>query len=495
MSEPIGLARQPRFWIAALALAAATFAIGVWTGGEKSGRETPAASAAESATAGAEIWTCSMHPQIRKNAPGMCPICDMPLVRAESASGDGHAVHLSKHQGIMAGVETALAERRKLEHEVRAFGMAEYNERALATITARFDGYLERLFVDYTGVRVRKGDELAEIYSPELVVAQRELLLSLDRGKDGSLGEAAKTKLRRWEIPESQIEEILRSRKVRDRMPLISPIDGFVYEKMVYEKSWVKAGDVLYRLANLDSVWVYLDIYEYDLPWIRAGQRVTIASEAFPGEEFKGLIVFVPPFLNTTTRTIKARVNINNPEQRLKPGMFVSATIRGSVLADGSPAPSGLEGAWTCPMHPEVIRNVAGACPSCGMKLVQLEGSGKELTDADYLAVAVPASAVLDSGMRKVVYVEAAPGEFVARDVTVGPRAGDFYPILKGVEEGERVAVRGNFLIDSQAQILGHPSLLFEHGAGGAAAAQAHAAHGGSPPPVEQPAAATPHQH
>jgi membrane fusion protein, copper/silver efflux system len=265
---------------------------------------------------------------------------------------DESMLELSEHARAMASVETAPVERRKLNREIRAVGKVQYNESALSTITARVDGYIEKLFIDYTGVEVKAGDHLVEIYSPELVVAQQELLMN---SPQSNLIEAVKMKLRRWELSDAQIDEIIRSRKLQERITLSSPIDGTVTEKMVVKKSAVKAGDILYKLANLDSVWVYLDIYEYELSWVRYGQTAEIETEAYPGETFTGRVWFINPVLTDESRTVKMLVNIANKDKRLKPGMFVSATIRAGLLANGQLAPTGVEGKWTCLMHPQVL--------------------------------------------------------------------------------------------------------------------------------------------
>lgn len=416
---------------------------------------------------GADIWTCSMHPQVRLPKPGKCPICSMPLVRAgfaanQSGAVDGESVLvLSKHARAMASVETAPVERRKLVREIRAVGRVQYNERALATITSRVDGYIERLFIDFTGVDVKAGDHLVEIFSPDLLVAQSELLMNT---ANPGLVELVKLKLRRWEVPEAQIEEVLRTRKPRERITLVSPIDGTVTEKLVVTKSSVKAGDVLYRLANLDSVWVYLDIYEYELPWVRYGQSVEITTEASPGDIFTGRVWFISPVVTDESRTVKVLVNIANRDKKLKPGMFVSAIIRAGLLANGKLAPTGIEGQWTCAMHPQVLEGERGECPICKMALTQIPPVEKSASPEEELVLAIPAVAVLDSGVRKLAYVERSPGEYAPAALKLGARAGDYYPVIDGVKEGERVAMRGNFLLDSQFQIRGLPSLFYEHG-------------------------------
>jgi Cu(I)/Ag(I) efflux system membrane fusion protein len=374
-------------------------------------------------------------------------------------------LQIAEQGRVMAGVETASVERRRLSRALRAVGKVQYNETALATITSRVDGYVERLFVDYTGVQVKAGDHLVELYSPDLLLAQGELVIAMESARNRDTQEAIKHKMRRLGLMPEQIEEIVRTRKVPDLITLISPISGTVTEKMVVQKSAVKPGDVLYRLANLESVWVYLDIYEYELPWVHYGQEVEITTEAMPGQKFSGRVWFINPMVTEESRTVKVLVNISNEGQRLKPGMFVSAVIRSQLLADGSPAPTGLEGKFSCPMHPSVIESVAGKCRICGMELVQIPGTpGGPVAEKDQLVLAVPASAVLDSGLRKLVYVERAKNQFAAVEITTGPRADDWFPVFAGLKEGDRVAVRGNFLLDSQFQISGLPSLFYEHG-------------------------------
>jgi Cu(I)/Ag(I) efflux system membrane fusion protein len=477
-----------------------------------------------------------MHPQVRLDAPGNCPICEMPLIPVTDASGpagDGEPpmLALSEQALAMASVETTVVERRALSHEVRAVGKIQFNESALATITPRVDGYAERLFVNFTGVEINEGDHLAEVYSPELLVAQQELLIALQGGSIGPLVETARTKLRLLGLTDAQIRDLEENKRVTERVTLFSPISGTVIEKMIVEHAAFKAGDPLFRIVNLDTVWVYLDIYEMELPWIRYGQKVRITAEALPGRLFEGLVTFVQPVVNETTRTVRIPVHIENPDHALKPEMFVSATVLATLGPDGQAAPTGVEGKFTCPMHPQVITDEPGDCSVCGMPLEKIPGPTqddhmghapatrpstgvggeegttqpapryqcpmkcegektydqpgrcpvcnmrlKELAPAERDASdgglpAVPVQAVLDSGTRKLVYVEKARGTFEPREVVLGPRAGDYYPVLTGLEAGERVVTRGNFLIDSQFQITGHPSLFYP---GGLHAAQSH---------------------
>jgi Cu(I)/Ag(I) efflux system membrane fusion protein len=424
------------------------------------GRLTAPAPAVTDGAKKPAVWTCSMHPQVRLPGAGSCPICAMPLIPAESGdTGGPPAVHLGEAARAMAEVATAPVTRRPVAREIRAVGKVQYNETALSTVTSRVDGYIERLFVDYAGIEVQKGDHLVEIYSPELVVVQHELLVA-GAGDNKPLVEAARLRLVRAGITPEQVNELLETKKPQDRLTIYSPVKGTVVEKLVVEMGAVKTGDVLYRLVNLDSVWVSLDIYEFEVPWVQPGQAVQIRAEAYPGRVFEGRVTFISPLVTEETRSIKVRVNVANAERKLKPGMFVSASVQVPLQADGGPAATGLEGQYTCPMHPEVVQPGQGTCPVCGMNLEKYpqRADGKSAAPAD--VITVPVTAVLDSGTRTLVYVEDGPGRYRPVEVQVGPRAGDVYPVLKGLKGDERVVTRGNFLIDSEAQIRELPSLL-----------------------------------
>lgn len=548
----VGLVR----WSVVLVLLALAFFIGrSFSPGPTTSKSSPPR---ESGTGASEttatFWTCSMHPQIRLNAPGKCPICEMPLIPAGASTGSGNGIPmltLSDHAVAMASVETTLVVRRELNHEIRAVGKIQYNESSLATITARVDGYAEKLFVNFTGVDIKAGDHLAQVYSPELVVAQEELLIGLRGGGSGQAVEPSRIKLRRWGLTDKQIDELVASKKTTDRITLYSPIDGTVIEKLIVENSSFKVGDALYRIANLDTVWAYVDIYEFDLAWVRYGQQVELSVEAYPGRIFRGMVTFVQPVVNEATRTVRVPVHIKNDDHVLKPGMYVSTVVKATLGADGRAAPTGVEGKFSCPMHPEVLSDAAGACPNCGMpleKIPELTASGeasrstKRHTDDQRYAcpmkcegektypepgncpvcgmkltevlaaesrpgsespglLAIPVMAVLDSGTRRIVYIDKGGGTFEPREVTVGPRSGAFFPILAGLAEGDRVVARGGFLIDSQFQVTGHSSLFYpgglhasmghQHGAGGAASPMAGST------PMTQPAApaAAPGEH
>jgi Cu(I)/Ag(I) efflux system membrane fusion protein len=526
--------------VVALFLAAGGgFMLGIATNGKgqnSSSIETPA---------GEQTYTCSMHPQVRLDGPGKCPICEMPLIPAASASSSSEKpmLQLSDHALAMASVETTAVVRRDMARDLRAVGKIQYNETSLATVTARVDGYAERLFVNFTGVEIKAGDHLAEVYSPDLIVAQQELLIALQSSGGqpaGPLVDSAKMKLWRWGMNDRQIKELAASRKIAPRITLYSPIQGTVIEKSIVENSAFKAGDALYRVANLDSVWVYLDIYEYDLAWIRYGQRVDLTADAIPGRTFEGMVTFVQPVVNEESRTIRVPVHIENKDHALKPGMFVSAVIRSALAQDGSAAPTGVEGKFTCPMHPQILRENAGSCPLCEMGLEKIPGVAPEREHGraphtapvaplfgcpmeceapaaqpgncsvcgmklesirpstppdDGRLLAVPITAVLDSGTRRIVYVESTGGLFELREVVLGPRAGEFFPVLRGLTEAERVVTRGGFLIDSQFQITGHPSLFYPGGLMGGSNDHRHGASSTPDPAAAAPKVAAPHAH
>jgi Cu(I)/Ag(I) efflux system membrane fusion protein len=447
---------------------------------------------------GEQTWTCSMHPQVRLPKSSKCPICSMPLISLQSAAkstttnaanaatteASEPMLELSDHARAMASVATAVVERRALTHEIRAVGKVQYNETTLAVINSRVDGYIERLYVDFTGVDVQPGDHLVDLYSPDLIVAQQELLIALENRSSTNLIESARLKLLRWGLTPTQVDDLTLHRKISERVTLFSPSRGTVTERMAVQKGMVKAGEMLFRLANLDSVWLYLDVYESELGRVQYGQLVDLTTEAHPGRTFSGRIWFINPVLTEESRTVKVLVNIANTDHALKPGMFASASIRIPLLSDGRAAPTGVAGQFTCPMHPLVLQPPPGQCKLCGMALTQIPGPTAQPKPDEFKVLAVPIAAVLDSGVRTLVYVERAKGQFAPVEVKLGARAGDFYPVMSGLNGGERIAVRGGFLLDSQFQVQGLASLFYPQGQ---AAVSGHQ-HGAAPPvPVAKP--------
>lgn len=469
-----------------LVVAVAAFIAGAMlaTKAPPGGQHAPRASAHESGEA-ATIWTCSMHPQIRMPAPGSCPICGMDLIPAKEAGGAGPAVVLGAEAREAGSVETSIAERRRLDAEVRTVGRVEAAEPLVAYLTARADGRIERVYADYTGIDVRKGDHLVDLYAPDLVVAQEELLTSARLLKAAAKGaeepwetqhRLARQKLLLLGLTEDQVASIEDNRTSHTALTVYAPIGGTVLQKNVKEGMYVKAGDPLYTIADLSTVWLLAQIYEYELPLVRAGMDVAVDVEGAPGAARRGRIAFVAPIVDETTRTISVRVDVPNADRTLKPGMFGKATITARVGAEGRALPVALPGRFVCPMHPEVWSDEPGKCRICGMRLEpRAPASRPESGPTD--PIVVPASAVLSTGTRKVVYVEREPGAFEAVEVAVGPRARGFVPVLSGLDEGTVVVTRGNFLIDSQAQIEGKPSLLFPKGLPGGAPMPEHSGH------------------
>jgi Cu(I)/Ag(I) efflux system membrane fusion protein len=417
------------------------------------------------------VWTCSMHLQIRSRGEGECPVCGMMLI---SASTD---FRLSAEARALAQVEVVPVERRWVARQVRLVGSIEYDETQLRTITARVGGRLDRLYVDYTGVSVNKGDHMVWMYSPDILAAEAELIESIKAVaavKDSTLQlvrksaeatlAATRDKLRLWGLTPEQIAEIEARGEPSDHIQINAPIGGVVIQKSAEEGMYVQTGTPIYRIADLSKVWVKLDAYESDLPWLRYGQEVTFTTESLPGETIIGRISFIDPVLTLKTRTVKIRVNVPNDDGKLKPGMFVRAVVESGLSAAGRTLDANLAGKWVSPMHPEIVRDEPGPCPVCGMALVKAEDLGFVSADSalDLAPLVIPVTAALRTGRRAVVYVQNPddPSRYAGREVVLGPRAGDFFLVQSGVEEGELVVTNGNFKIDSARQILAEPSMM-----------------------------------
>ncbi len=411
----------------------------------------------------------------------------------EHAGHDPTTLMITPHDVAMAEVATDAVERRALVRRLRAVGTVGYNEAGLTTVPSRVQGYVEKLFVSSVGLPVRAGDHLAEIYSPDLIMAQQELLTARDPAAGPLIANAARLKLRRFGISDEVIERIASSGQAQERLVITAPRAGTVVEKMVDAYAPVMMGMPLYKIADLSSIWVHLAVHEQDLALVRPGQSVTVTSETWPGETFHGRVTLVEPTLTVETRTARARVVIADPQERLRPGMYVLGDISVPLSADGSPGATGVEGRWTCPMHPDVLTDAAGPCPICAMALEQIPPLPTPSDGRQPLAI--PALAVLSLGTRDLVYTEIAPGHYRPLAVELGARADDWYLVRGGLIEGQRIVTRGAFLLDSEAQIRGLPSLLAPNG-GGAASGHQHggakpATGGASAPPVA-PAPAAP---
>ncbi|MFG0334417.1 MAG: efflux RND transporter periplasmic adaptor subunit [Maioricimonas sp. JB049] len=436
------------------------------------GMTTAAATTGDAET----IHTCPMHPQIRQPEPGRCPICGMELVPAASGAADldEFAVHVEPAQRRLANIQTAQVERAPLQATIQSVGAIAIDESRMATISSYIKGRIERLFADYTGVDVARGDHLAILYSPELYSAQVEYLearrtvrqmsqstLEVVRETQQKLAESSRQRLIELGMTEEQIAELEGSESARSRLTIYAPMGGTVIEKMAVEGKYVTAGEPIYRIADLSTVWLMLELYPEDASRIRFGQRVEAEIQSLPGEIFTGRVAFIAPTVNVSRRTVGVRVEFLNFDRRLRPGDYATATIYLPVGQQGEVYDSELAGRWISPMHPQIIRDEPGECPICGMDLVPTTRYGySEEPVAQPASLYVPRSAVLMAGSSSVVYVETEPGRFEIRPVALGPILGDKVIILGGLKEGESVATAGNFLIDSQMQLAGKPSLI-----------------------------------
>ncbi len=417
-------------------------------------------------------YTCPMHPQIDLPQPGECPICGMTLVKKERGQNkETGVVAVTPQQVQLTGVTVTPVERRDLARTINAYGNIDYDETRLGVVSAWVGGRIDKLFVDFTGTTVQKGHALVSLYSPQLISTENEYLVALESLRNAeksgmpqaitsanALVESSKQRLLRWGLGEPQLDNIARTNQVEDHVTIYAPQGGTVIEKKAYEGMYVKEGDVLFRIADLSTVWLYAEVYEDDIPFLyqtRPGDYWTcpmhpevhakgpgscpkcgmelvrtndsidavITARALPGDTFTGNIAFTDPFLDPNTRTVRVRVNIRNPDQRLKPNMYARAQIH------------------------LPLKNI----------------------------LAVPENAVLQSGTRRIVLVEEAPGRFRPQPIRVGRMwlddpsrsAGErkqlvfetndvrYHEVLAGLQPGDRVVNSGNFLLGSESQLQG----------------------------------------
>ncbi len=454
-------------WIGGILTA---FIIGWWISGDGGPGETVEMSMqADPGT----VWTCSMHPQVRQPAPGKCPICGMDLIPVTGRSAmnrNPNTIELSPYARKLAEIQVAPVEKKFVETDIRMVGKIDYDETQLGYITAWVPGRIERMYVDYTGIMVRAGDHMVDMYSPDLVATQQELIQTIQSASSSNSAmlknnlKAIKERLRLWGLTARQIEEIAQSGEVQEKVTIYAPAGGIVVDKNGLEGMYVETGTKIYTIANLAKVWLHLEAYERDISWIRYGQKVVFESEAYPGESFTGRIAFINPVLDEPTRTVRVRVNVNNDDLRLKPGMFVSAVVKSQIASGGKVMDPDLSGKWICPMHPEMVADKSGNCEICGMALVRVEKLGYVSADRARreASIVIPATAPLITGKRAVVYIQlpGQPGVFQGREIELGPRAGDYYIVKSGLQEGELVVTNGNFKIDSAVQIQAGSSMM-----------------------------------
>lgn len=374
----------------------------------------------------ADVYTCPMHPSVISDKPGSCPICGMTLVKrttsvpAAKASDGLAAIALSPEQRVTANVHTVRVALDTHTGEIVTTGRVTFDERRLSQVTAYAAGRIERMFVNFTGDTVRRGQAVGTIYSPDLFATQQEYLLALEnrermrragfagaRSASDDLVESTRRRLMLFGMSEGQIAQLVRNRKPIFATTVVSSVSGIVTRKLAVEQQYVMQGQPLLDIADLSNVWVEMDVYEQQLPSVKLGDRAEITAAAVPGRTFTGKVSFIVPVLEGATRTARVRVEIPNPGLLLKPDMYVNARIL------GAPAP------------PHIM---------------------------------VPASAVIDRGQKQFVWVETQPGTYEPHEVTTGGRHGPSIVIVSGLSEGDNVVVEGGFLLDSEAQLRGATS-------------------------------------
>ncbi len=419
-------------WLLLLVVAVVAFALGRGGSG-RGGSDDHGSPATTAADAGAPtLWTCSMHPQIiLPSNDQKCPICFMDLIPLQTDQGEGLGpadLRLSPSAMALAEIRTAPVQRRPVARPLRLVGKVSADETLERTITARFGGRLDRLHVDATGEIVRAGDPLADIYSPQLYAAQTELRTAAAAAADDPSAaatlEAAAGRLRLLGLDQRQIDAIRAGRAAAEHLTVTAPLGGVVIRRVATAGAYVKTGDELYAIADLSRVWVRLHAFEADVPWLRTGQPVALATRAWPGRAFAGTIAFIDPVLDQKTRSVEVRVAVDNADGALKPGMLASGVVEAGLDARGR----------------AVAPGAAAADP-----------------------LVIPATAPLLTGTRAVVYVKLPDRDepvFQGRQIDLGPRAGDWYVVASGLEAGEEVVVEGAFKIDSALQIQAKPAMM-----------------------------------
>lgn len=368
------------------------------------------------------IHTCSMHPQIRNEGPGSCPICGMDLIPVETNSDEDlgeHAIVLSASAIKLAEVETSIIEKRVASNNLLLSGKIKADERRVMELTAHFPGRIEKLFVNYTGQKVYKGQVLAKVFSSELITAQKELFEAIKlKATNPKYYTSARNKFKLWLFTESQINMIEQSGEVQFTFDIVSHGNGTVTQKNISMGDHIMEGKSMFQIIDLSNVWVEFDAYESDIPWIKKGSTVDVSVKSVPGKVFNSSISFIDPVLNESSRTTVVRAELKNKSGQLRPGMFVKGSIKSELSTTSE-------------------------------------------------VVLVPKSAVLWTGKNSVVYVNQVNGGssvFYYREITLGEEAGNFYVVVKGLHPGEVVVTNGAFKIDAAAQLNGSASMMNPEG-------------------------------
>lgn len=379
------------------------------TGDVKNGKEETEVTDEHDHEGETQMWTCSMHPQIMQPEPGDCPICGMELIPAD-ANADGLGAdefQMTNNAMALANIQTiTVGGGGEVENTLTLSGKIQVNEEANAVQVAYFAGRIESLNVSFTGESVNRGQLLATIYSPELVAAQQELLTAAKmKESQPALYNAVRNKLKLWKLSDAQINSIEEAGQVKENFPVFATVSGTVTEKLVQEGDYVKQGQPLFKLANLNSVWAVFDAYENQISGLEEGQKIMVTTNAYPDKELEATISFIDPVLNTASRTLRLRAVLDNKNENLKPGMFVKAKLQRSA------------------------------------------GQEQEST------LSIPKTAVLWTGERSLVYVKTSRDKpvFEMREIELGATLGETYEVLAGLKAGEEIVTNGTFTVDAAA--------------------------------------------
>ncbi|MPM57516.1 Multidrug resistance protein MdtA [bioreactor metagenome] len=388
-----------------------------------------------------------MHPQIRMEEPGDCPICGMDLIPLQTTgSGDAaidpNAIQLSVEAAALANVQTTIVSRQNPVKEVQLYGTIQVDERLSQSQTSHVSGRIEKLFVTFTGESVRRGQLLATIYSPELLNAQQELIEAAKmKDLQPALVQAVREKLRLWKLTDEQIARIEQSGEVSPLIDVVATSSGIVISKNVNQGDYVNTGTILFNIADLSRVWAIFDAYESDLPFLKVGDRLEYTLQSLPGKTFSGRISFINPILDPATRTAKVRVETANPGMELKPEMYANALIDAPLKQYNN----------------EVV---------------------------------IPKSAILWTGKRSIVYVKQPDTEtpsFLLREIELGPSLGDAYVVLSGINDGDEIVTNGAFTVDASAQLAGKRSMMNDEAGRAVTGHEGHSMNGTTPASTAPP--------